>query len=200
MPILSSDGSGFSSGVTWVDSANIYDGSTTTYGYHSAASGITLTGDITSYGFQTGGAYQIPADVNTYQVDVQVWFDVASVTKWSSVTVQAFNNTTPLGTPVDITSALSTSDSNNITVTLNGVALTDIKNSNFKVRISAVRAETLTSVFYLRQVLVNFIYTASTGTFRLWTGTEWKPFVIWNGSQWSSTYKVWNGSYWITSV
>lgn len=200
MPTISSYGGSFNSGVTWTDAANIYDGNSTTYGYYSAAVDLTLTGDVLSYGFQSGGANALPAEVAEFQVDVQIWFDVANITKWSSVSVQAFNNTTALGTPVSITSALSTSDTNNITVTLNGITLNDIRSSNFKVRITAVRTGTLASVFYLRQITTHFIYTASTGVFRLWTGTQWKSFVIWNGTSWSSNYKVWNGDRWITSV
>jgi hypothetical protein len=192
VPIQTSYGANFTN--TWTDYINVYDGNTTTYGYFSASTGSTIYGETGGYGFQSGGAYEIPSNAAliTNGVTLQIWYSVGTVNRWSSVSVQAYNGATALGSPTSITASLSTLATNNTTAILSGITLSDILNSNFKVRVTGVRTGTASNTFYLRQMSVSANYS----TKMMWTGTQWKPFVIWTGSAWSSNYNVWTGSTW----
>jgi hypothetical protein len=195
MPAQSSYGSTWTNVVgTWVDTALVYDGNNTTYTYYSAGTGTSASGEVGGYGFGSGGAHEIPVGSNLVSngVSCNIWYDVGTVARWSSVTVQAYDGATAIGTPVDITASLSIDNANNTTVVLNGVTVTHLRSANFKVRVTGVRTGSSSNTFYLRQVTV----TATYGNVTMWTGTQWSPFVIWDGDSWSSDYVVWTGTAW----
>lgn len=182
---------------TWTDTALAYDGNTTTYAYITVAASGTGAGAVGGYGFGSGGAHEIPADVTLQDGNVvaDVWFDVSIADRWVSVTLRAYDGSTALGTAVDLTSYLSTSDSNHAQVALNGLTTANLRSSNFNVRITGLRNGASSNTFYLRQITLDVTYSYSVK--QMWTGSTWKPFVVWTGNAWSSDYQVWTGTAWV---
>lgn len=146
---------------TWGTTANAYDG---TPGFTSDAfatwvssvSGAEAWIEVGGYDFST----VIGADATLASVSVTVWHKESSTSRIASVTAQAFDGGTAIGSATTLVKSTSTRlDTFTITATL-----AQLRSSTFKVRVTATRAAvTQSSTFSLDSIDVQADYTAAGG-------------------------------------
>lgn len=159
MATSASDGSGFSvvSGASWASTANAYDGSATTYATLTTTTAGSHVVDITGYAF--AGVVSAGSTLSSVVVNVSQY--VASATRWNNPTVQAYVGSTAIGSATTLTERTT---AGNEDVTLTGVTLADVLSADFKVRFTANKSGTTSSVQNLGWANVTVTFTVPSVT------------------------------------
>ena len=142
MAIITLNGAGFTNtgATTWTNTANIYDGTTATFGtWTNATNGGTNTAYVTTYGFSS--YFDSAATINSVTLIAKQY--VSNVTNMSAPKVQAYVGATAKGSQTTLTNSTTTTNSQNVTLT--GLTAADLIDSTFKIQVIALHGANTTS-------------------------------------------------------
>lgn len=150
---LWASGTPSTTGTTWANPANAAGANNAGFAtYTTATSGAVGTISCAGYGAQTAIGTQ-PESVDS--VDVTVYGYVANTSRWTSVTVQLLDGSTPIGSAQTMTK--STSSTNSQTFTFTGVTWAQL--ANLGVRVTSTKSGTTSSVSYLDAAKIVITYS-----------------------------------------
>jgi hypothetical protein len=152
---LWASGTPTTAGSTWTTTTNANGANDSAYAvFTNATNGATGTIRVSGYGAVTAVGGVAPASVDSVAVTIYSWEGTTS--RWSGVTAQLYDGSTPLGTTQAVT--LSATSSNSQVLTFTGVAAYS-NLANLSVNIVATKSGGTSSTFNVDAVGIVVNYT-----------------------------------------